>query len=177
MKELLITSGFPRSGNTYLNHALNLLYYPEQKVNSAKFTVAAIEKTNQIIVTFRNPSNAIASWHNYPSEGNLESDVQYYIRFYSFVLNNLNKVVLMDFDYFTKNINYIKNKVLKNFGIKTNCILTDFQVKETMLANGLDKYLPTQNQTQLLETKTLLPKLPNFEKCFLIYDKLQQAAI
>ena len=153
MKELLITSGFPRSGNTYLNQALNLLYYSEQEVNSNRHTVVAIDKSNRIIVPFRNPTDSIASWHNYPSGGNLESDVQFYIRFYSAVIDNLHKVVLMDFDYFTKDVDYTKDKVLKNFGIETNCFVTDSQVKEAMLANGKNINLPTHNQQQLSKTK------------------------
>ena len=173
MKELLITSGFPRSGSTYLNQALNLLYYPEQEVNWNRHTVVAIEKANRIMVTFRNPADSIASWQKYPSNGHLEEDVRFYIRFYSAVLDNLNKVVLMDFDYFTKDIEYIKDKVFKNFSIETNRYVTDAQVKEAMLANGKDINLPRNNKEELALVKEQLQNTAGFDKCLELHAQLK----
>lgn len=175
MKELLITSGFPRSGSTYLNQALNLLYYPEQQVNWNRHTVVAIENANQIMVTFRNPVDSIASWNIYPWQSmTIEEDVKFYIRFYSAVLDNLNKVVLMDFDHFTKDLDYIKDKVFKNFGIETNRYVTDAQVKEAMLANDKHINLPRNNKEELSATKEQLVNEPFFEQCTKLYSKLKE---
>lgn len=174
MKELLITSGFPRSGSTYLNQALNLLYYPEQEVNWNRHTVVAIEQANRIMVTFRNPINSIASWHKYPSGGLLEADIKYYTRFYSNVFDNLSKVVLMDFDYFTKDIYYIKDKVFKNFGIGTDNYVTDAQVKEAMLANDKKINLPRSNQEELEAVKQQLVNTTGFDQCVDLYNKLKE---
>lgn len=176
MKELLITSGFPRSGSTYLNQTLNLLYYPNQEVNSNRHTVVAFEQANKIMVTFRNPVDAIASWQKYPSDGNLEADIKYYIRFYSAALDNLNKVVFMDFDYFTKDIDYIENKVFQNFSIKTNNYVTDAQVKEAMLANGKDINLPRNNKEELDKIKAELIQIPEFQDCIDLYNRLLELA-
>ncbi len=173
MKELLITSGFPRSGSTYINQALNLLYYPNQEVNWNRHTVVAIEKANKIMITFRNPVDSIASWHKYPSDGLLQEDVKFYIRLYSAVLDNLNKVVLMDFDLFTKDIDYIKDKVFKNFGIGTDNYVTDAQVKEAMLANGKDINLPRSNQEELDAVKQQLVNLEGFDQCVELYNQLK----
>lgn len=173
MKELLITSGFPRSGSTYLNQSLNLLYYPDQEVNWNRHTVAAIEKANRIMVTFRNPADSIASWQKYPSNGHLEEDIRFYIRFYSAVLGSLNKIVLMDFDYFTKDIDYIKDKVFKNFGIETNRYATDSQVREAMLANGKDINLPRNNKEELALVKEQLQNTAGFDKCLELYAQLK----
>lgn len=174
MKELLITSGFPRSGSTYLNQSINLLYYPEQEVNWNRHTVVAIEKANRIMVTFRNPADSIASWQKYPSNGHLEEDIRFYIRFYSAVLDNLNKVVLMDFDYFTKDLDYIKDKVFKNFGIETNRYITDSQVREAMLANGKDINLPRNNKEELALVKEQLQNTAGFDKCLELYAQLKE---
>jgi hypothetical protein len=46
MKDL-ITSAFPRSGSTYLNQALQLLYYSTEPVNINRHSVVAIEKAPQ----------------------------------------------------------------------------------------------------------------------------------
>ncbi len=177
MKELLTTSGFPRSGNTYLNQSLNLLYYPKQEVNFNRHTVAAINKSNRIIVPFRNPTDSIASWHNYPSGGELESDVKFYIRFYSAVLDNITKVVLMDFDYFNKDINYIKNQVLKNFSIETYSFVTDSQIKEAMFTNGKDINLPRNNKEELALVKNQLQNTTGFDKCLELYNQLKAQSL
>lgn len=174
MKELLITSGFPRSGSTYLNQAINLLYYPEQEVNWNRHTVVAIENATTIMVTFRNPVDAIASWHKYPSFGQLDADIKYYIRFYKAVLDNLNKVVLMDFDCFTKDIDYIKDKIFKNFGIGTDNYVTDARVKEAMLANGKDINLPRNNKEELDAVKAELQQMSEFAECLELYERLKQ---
>ena len=174
MKELLITSGFPRSGNTYLNQALNLLYYPNETVNENRHTVIAIEKFDKIMVPFRNPLDSIPSWQKFPSGGYLEEDVKFYIRFYSAVLTNLHKIVLMDFESFTKDIEYIKNKVLKTFNLDSKQDITDFEIKEKMLMNGKNKNLPQNNQEELLEVKLVLQDLPNFAECLELHNLLKK---
>jgi hypothetical protein len=174
MREL-ITSAYPRSGSTYLNQALQLLYYPADPVNENRHTVVAIDKSEKIMVSFRKPIDSIASWHRYPSNGELEHDIQYYIRFYSYVLNNLNKTVLMDFDLFTQDLEYVKSKVLYNFDISTDLLVTDAQVKEAMLANGKEINLPTNNQDELNAIKSALLEMPKFQDCQLIYNQLKSA--
>ena len=149
MREL-ITSAFPRSGSTYLNQALQLLYYPTKPVNENRHTIVAIEKADKIIVSFRNPKDSIASWHKYPSNGLLEADIKYYVRFYSYVLDNLNKVVLMDFDNFTQDIEYIKSQVSDNYNLTTDALVTNDEVKTAMLANGKEINLPRNNKEELL---------------------------
>ena len=173
MKEFLITSGFPRSGSTYLNQALHLLYYPNEEPNWNRHTVVAIENSNKIIVPFRNPLDCIASWHNYPSEGILESDIKFYIRFHTAILSNLSKVVLMDFDFFTKDINYINDKVFKNFGITTSAYVTDDEIKQAMLANDKEINLPRNNQEELDLVKQALPSVAGFDQCVKLYNQLK----
>jgi hypothetical protein len=175
MKDL-ITSAFPRSGSTYLNQALQLLYYPTEEVNRNRHTTIAIEKSEKIIVSFRNPKDSIASWHKYPSNGLLEADIKYYVRFYSYVLDNLNKVVLMDFDLFTQDLEYTKSKVLDNFDISTDQVVTDAQVKEAMLANGKEINLPRNNKDQIDKIKAELSKIPEFQDCLSIYNSLLNLA-
>lgn len=170
----LITSAYPRSGSTYLNQALQLLYYPSAAVNENRHTTIAIDKSKKIIVSFRNPLGSIASWHRYPSGGLLEADIQYYVRFYSYVLSNLDRVVLMDFDIFTQDLEYIKSKVLENFGIATNEVVTDSQVKESMLLNNKEINLPRNNRDELDAVKSVLKTLPEFQACLGVYAQLKE---
>jgi hypothetical protein len=172
MKDL-ITSGFPRSGSTYLNQALQLLYYPSEAVNNNRHTTIAIEKSDKIMVSFRNPLDSIASWHRYPSGGLLEADIQYYVRFYSYVLSNLDRVVLMDFDLFTQDLEYVKTKVFENFGLTAVQEVTDAQVKEAMLNNGKEINLPRSNKDELDAVKSVLEPLSEFQECISIYATLK----
>jgi hypothetical protein len=172
MKEL-ITSAFPRSGSTYLNQALNLLYYPQEPTNNNRHSVVAIEKTQKIMVPFRNPRDSIASWHKYPSNGLLEADIKYYVRFYSYVLDNLNKVVLMDFDNFTQDIEYIKSQVSINYSLTTDRLITNDEVKMAMLVNGKEINLPRNNKAELDLIKSNLELMPEFQECKELYVTLK----
>ena len=173
MKELLITSGYPRSGNTYLNQALQLLYYPTDLVNRNFHSTVVIEKTQKIIVPFRNPVDAIASWYKYPSNGILKEDIAYYIRFHSYVLENLHKIVLMNFDSFTQNIEYIKSQVSINYNIKTDISITNDEIKMAMLVNGKEINLPRNNKLELDLIKKNLKSMPEFQECVELYDRLK----
>lgn len=173
-KELLVTSAFPRSGSTYLNQALQLLFYPSDLVNRNHHSVVSIEKSEKIMISFRNPKESIASWHNYPSNGLLEADIKYYVRFYSFVLNNLHKVVLMDFDKFTQDIEYIKSQVSTNYNLTTDRLVTNDEVKMAMQVNGKEINLPRNNQEELNLIKSSLESMPEFTECVDIYARLKQ---
>jgi hypothetical protein len=173
MKDL-ITSAFPRSGSTYLNQALQLLFYPSDPVNLNRHSVIAIKKSEKIMVPFRNPKDSIASWHKYPSNGLLESDIKYYVRFYSFVLDNLNKVVLMDFDNFTQDIEYIKSQVSANYNLRTDSSVTNDEVKMAMLVNGKEINLPRNNKAELDLIKASLESMPEFTECIDLYARLKQ---
>ena len=177
MKELLITSGYPRSGNNYLNQALNLMYYPNDQVNWVRHTTRAIDKAEKIMVTFRNPLDSISSWHNYPSNGSLTADVNYYLRFYSSVLQNLNKVVLMYFDYFINGIDYIKNKAFNNLQIKSCNDISHQQVIDAMVKNQKVMNLPRNDKNELLQTKTLLRKVKGFDDCLKIHNILVEQSL
>lgn len=173
MKDL-ITSAFPRSGSTYLNQALQLLFYPSDPVNLNRHSVVAIEKSEKIMVPFRNPKDSIASWHKYPSHGLLEADIKFYIRFYSYVLNNLNKVVLMDFDKFTQDIEYIKSQVSANYNLTTDSSASNDEVKMAMLVNGKEINLPRNNKEELDLIKSDLESIPEFNQCIDLYARLKQ---
>lgn len=174
LSDKFVISGYPRSGNTYLSFAFKLLYYPDLELYRHTHTVIAITKSDKAFVPFRNPVDSIASWNEYPLSSKIQDDIKYYIRFYKGVLDNLDKAVLMDFDYFTKDIEYIKSKVLKNLGIGTDNYVTNELVKQEMLLNGKQNNLPRNNQDQLNAVKEQLVNEPLFEQCVELYNKLKE---
>lgn len=174
--ELLKVVSYPRSGSNYLNYALHLIYYPEEIINPSYYTVAQLEKNDISIVPFRNPLDSISSWKNYPNPSDLEKDIKFYIRFYNGILNNLNRIVLMDFDIFTKDINYIKKMVFEKFNIYEQKDVSDLEIKEKMLSVGKHLNLPQDNKIDLDVIKTDLQKMPQFKESLDLYCGVKKQA-
>lgn len=174
VKEKLITTAFPRSGSTYLNYAFKSLYYPQEDAGINFHTVSIINKKNHLFVPFRNPSNSVVSWHNYPSRGTLEDDIKYYIRFYKSVLNNIGKITLMNFDNFTNSIDYIKQKVKNSLNIDPIENPLDSEIKTSMKNDGKSINLPVNNQLKLDAIKENLLKIPSFQECIDLYNNLKE---
>lgn len=175
MKDLLVTSGFPRSGNTFLNYVLRDLYYPTESVNNNFHTVVALSKFEKIIVPFRNPLDCISSWNYYPSNHTLEDDIKFYLRFYNAALKT-KSVIFADFDKFTINIDYIKNLVLLNFGIthaqETNINL----IKSVMEIDKKTKNLPNLDRTNAIDKiKNEIIFIDDFANCVNLYQLIKGA--
>ena len=135
----------------YLNYALNLLYYPEETVNINNHTTQAIKNNSKIIVPFRNPIDCISSWNLYQEfdDKSLEKDIKFYNRFYTFVIENLNKCVLLDFSKITNDIEYIKTKIYFNFLIESKNIITSEDVKNKMQQDEHYDNLPRNDKDKL----------------------------
>lgn len=174
---LLRTTGYCRSGNTYLNHTLKYLYYDNEPVNLNWHTVAKLDAREKIMVPFRNPLDCISSWHLYPSSYPLDADIRYYLRFHTAVLEKIGKVVLMDFDLFTKDLQYIKTKVSDNYGLSTDSTATIEQIKESMLSDGKTINLPRNNKTELDAVKAELQGMAGFNECVELYNVLKGSSI
>ena len=175
-KEKFITTGFPRSGNTYLNYSFRSLYYPDNIPNKVFHSASTIEKFDHLFIPFRNPLDSIASWNNYPSNCEIELDIKYYIRFYSHVMNNLNKVTLMNFDYFTKDLEYIKGKVKESINIESTYSVSDEQIKDYMIEDKKNKNLPLPVINDVSMIKETLTNTESFKECLVIYNNLLKAS-
>ena len=176
MRDLLITTGFPRSGNTYLNYSFKSLYYPEENPRLNFHSVSSMGKHDHLFVPFRNPQDCIASWHNYPSNGQLEEDIKYYLRFYTAALENLNKLTLMDFNKFTKDLEYIKDKVKSSIDIEGIYDVSDEEIKGYMLNDKKNKNLPLPVINDVSLTKEALLNTESFKECLVIYNNLLKAS-
>lgn len=170
----LITSGFPRSGNYFLKYSLSALYEPKYQISGVQHTTKSFIKNNLTLVPFRNPLDSIASWQIFESKGSLSDDVNFYIRFYSAILENLEKIILLDFDSFTKNFIYIENKLFDTLQILANENVTDVQVKENMLEDGYQLNLPRNNKEELALVKEQLQNTAGFNQCLKLYAQLKE---
>lgn len=169
----LITSGFPRSGNYFLKYSLSALYEPKYQISGVQHTTKSFIKNNLTLVPFRNPLDSIASWQIFESKGSLSDDVNFYIRFHSAVLENLDKIILLDFNSFTKDFIYIENRLLDRLQILANKNVTDVEVKAKMLEDGYQLNLPRNNKEEIDKIKAEILKSPYFIECLEIYDQLK----
>lgn len=170
---MFITTGYPRSGNTYLNYSFRSLYYPEEDARLNNHDVGAMKVFDHLFIPFRNPLDCIASWHYYPSNGELEADIRYYVRFTNAVLENLDKVTLMDFNKFTTNLDYIKDKVKNSLNIDPIANPTDSDIKLLMVDNEKTINLPVNNKEQLDAIKANLLEMTQFQECLDLYHSLK----
>lgn len=172
-KKLLKIVGYPRNGNTYLSHILNASYYPEEEMNNFWHTVLKLDAYPKVIVPYRNPLDCIASWHLLLRSKDLAMDIKYYIRFYTAVLER-NNLVLLKFESFTKDFQYVYLNINKHFGIDPVAFPTDFQIKETMLNSNRENNLPRDNQEELNSIKERLQDMLDFDKCIQLYERLKE---
>lgn len=161
------SSGFPRSGNNFLIYSISSILGIEPK--QSNHTVYAIENSDLIYVPFRNPLDCISSWNLFHNKTIIEKDIKYYLRFYNAALNSSNTVVLMDFDKFITDLNYIATKI--NSTVPEG--LTIDQIKQSMIDNGRDWNLPRDNQAEIDEIRNDLSQMPEFQECLDLYEVLK----
>ncbi len=90
-------------------------------------------------------------------------------------MNNLNKVTLMNFDYFTKDLEYIKGKVKESINIESIYSVSDKQIKDYMIEDKKNKNLPLSNPDNVSIIKETLVNTEIFKECLVIYDNLLKA--
>lgn len=174
-KEQLISCGFLRSGNTFLNRALNLLYFPELEVNLRHHTVKSIEKYDKLLSVLRSPLDCLASRQiAVNQEYSIEMDIKFYLRFHNAILENKSKIVIMKFEQFTTDIDYIKTQVLENFQIKPQNEVSIEEIKNSMLNHDESYFLPRNNKDELDRVKGEILASPYFDECLELYAQLKE---
>ena len=175
-KDLLKVIGFPRSGNTFLNFALQDIYYPDELVNDVHHIAIDISLYNKLVVPLRNPIDAIASWHLFAprmKSDHFPTNINYYTEFHFYVLNNIDKVKILDFNIFTNNLKYIEDNVFDFFNIEIKKNTSIDKVKNNMINSNKEKNLPNQNKKELEAIKYELKQNNKIQECFEIYNKLK----
>ena len=174
-KHRLITSGFPRSGNVFLNFALKELYFKEDVYEQSHMVLTLKENPNSF-VPIRNPEDAIASWNlaqkDLPLGSNLDDDIRFYIRFHTYVLENIHTLNIMDFNKFSVDIEYIKNKVYNAIQIDPIKNTTIEEIKNSILETGRVHNLPRDNKDELKIIKNKLVVHSQFDQCKDLYNNI-----
>jgi hypothetical protein len=177
LQDLLVTSGFPRSGNTFVNYAFNKLFNLEY-VNANKYTVIGIENRSHTFVPFRNPLDCISSWHLYQDEfltdtRLLENDFKFYLRFHNSLKNLSNKVTLLDFDLFKDDLGYLTTKVTNLYDTIPSDITLE-EVKTFMNQSDKKINLPRNTEEQKQEIQEWMKATDLYQECVSVYQSLKQ---
>jgi hypothetical protein len=176
LQDLLVTSGFPRSGNTFVNYAFKKIFDLEM-VNTNRHTIVAIQNREHTFVPFRHPLECISSWHLYQEEfladpRLLENDFKYYLRFHSGLKPLSEKITLLDFDLFKEDLQYLLTKVTDRYEV-TPLEVTIGEIKTSMIESNKDINLPRGTQAQKQEIQEWMQELDVYQECVSVYDSLK----
>lgn len=178
--------GYPRSGNTFLRSSLYLLY-PEHTVGMPKHTLVEAQRyinQGKTLVVFRNPLDAISSWSIYKQEGylsprfewhklnDIDDDIKFYCRIYNYVLSNLENIILLDFDCFTNNLDYLVDK-LSPLELGPHRAVSIEDVKESMLADERRLNLPRETKSLIQGQHSIIQNSPIFKDAILLHNDLK----
>jgi hypothetical protein len=178
---LIYTAGFPRSGNHFLNYAINLLYYPEFPNQPVQHSIWVFRDSMlaraRCFAPFRHPLDCISSWDTHKisisMERDLDKDIEEYINFNTYVLQNFSRVTSLDFDKFTVDIEYIKERILTRSDIEPVASTTVEEVTAKMVAENRNAHLPRVYEDELEEAKAYILSHPRYQECLDIYEELK----
>lgn len=176
MIQRIPTIAFPRSGNTFLNYALRLMYYPEDKLIMFYHTEKSVDKFDKFLVPLRNPLDAIASWSIYSDlyKGSTEDHINFYIRLNTKILNNKHKSVVLDFERFTQDLSYLEDTIKNNFGYSVKSKTSIEEIKSLIKDELGDNWTPRDNKTELSKAKEIIESNKLYVKALNLYDNIKE---
>ena len=92
---MIISTGFPRSGNHFLNNLLRMSF-PGKIKNEVTHKIETLEIPN-CIVPVRTPYESVPSWSTFCNEKDLEGIARWYLRFNKKILKNIDNLIVIDF--------------------------------------------------------------------------------
>jgi hypothetical protein len=147
-------------------------------IHNSAYVTNYIDK-DIFLIPIRNPLDCITSWHwsrhNDSKEGDLgkfsfESDFNFYINFYSSIVEVKDKVVVLDFNKFTTDNNYIYSLVQQRTGIEATSRLSSDEVRQIMVLAGDSRNLPRDNKSELDLIKPQVLNHPLYDKVCEVYN-------
>lgn len=177
-----IVCGYPRSGNTYLNHYVSMAYGDGEFKGNWHTEDKVKNSTDKVMVSIRNPLDCVSSWANYQltlfnfdltevTAESIEDDINYYLRFMQAVLDNKDNVVLFDFAEFTTDLSYVDAIIAAETPLTKLRTVSDADVKAAMDENQRQRNLP--EDTDLSAIKTMVQNNPKYADCVAIYNAVK----
>jgi hypothetical protein len=147
-----IVCGFPRSGNLYL-HSVLQNSFPQINFYEKVGSIISLNLQNSI-VPIRNPYYSVPSWSVFNNEPNLESIACWNLRFLQKVLDNMENLIIVDFNELIIDYTKVVKKVSEKFKEKSvNPNVNSFKIN-----NNFESYIHYDS--------------PTMTSCFNIYNKI-----
>jgi hypothetical protein len=177
LQEALTISGYPRSGNTFINHAFFKMY-DFAHINFNRHTVKSIAERDHTFVPFRHPLEAISSWHIYQQVNFLdirfiENDIKFYNRFHKAALEMKDKITFLNFDLFKNNIKYLEDRVYNLYGVSSIPVEAN-EIKDFMAHRRLALNIPRNDGETKQEVMSLIEKQELYKKSLDLYNNIKQ---
>jgi hypothetical protein len=177
LQEALTISGYPRSGNTFINHAFFKMY-DFAHINFNRHTVKSIEEREHTFVPFRHPLEAISSWHIYQQVHFLdirfiENDIKFYNRFHQEALKMKDKITFLDFDLFKNNIKYLEDKVFNLYNVSAIPVKA-YEIKDFMAHRRLMLNIPRNDGETKQEVMSFVEKQELYKISLDLYNHIKQ---
>lgn len=183
--------GYPRSGTTFLKSALDEIF-PDYEFSLCRHTVWElkddISKGNIPIVPFRYPLDSIGSWSIYRQENilnathfnwhndNLEGDIKFYLRINTEILKLKDSIVLMPFEKFADNIEFITQRISVKLGLVPNGDPDLERIKANMRSGIARLNLPRETKEIIETVKPQILQHPLYADTLSLYQRLFEAS-
>jgi hypothetical protein len=126
-----------------------------------------------VIVPIRNPVDSISSWAFYKKSSNVDKEISIWMGYHLFILQNIKNLTLLDFDLFTKESDYIYDKI----SIAPLRTADNAEVFSAMEACNKDKnHLPINDYKKEKfknEFKKKVRSSNSFDKMISLYEKIK----
>ena len=110
----IISAGFPRSGNKFLNDLLSQGF--PGRVDDFTHSVHTLEIPN-CVVPIRSPYQSVPSWSAFSGDQDLEAIAKWYMRFNTKILDRIDNLIVIDFIELSTNPLSIVEKVSNYLGL------------------------------------------------------------
>jgi len=133
---------FPKSGTMWLGNCLSLSF-PKEEIFFGSHRITTLRKKENVITVLRNPKDTISSYivffdnlnlcmgcRGYHTFNKVEDIFEWYCRFLKGMIDNYNRIYVVDFEKLTKNPYEVMVSYSKYFNLSKPCLITEQQVKE-----------------------------------------------
>lgn len=150
------------------------MYFPEDNRNGVDHMTITIKGREKTLVNIRKPEECIVSWHLFKHKvrhlPDLDSDINFYIRYHSAIKENIDKCIVMEFDKFTTSHKYIEDKVYNVFNIIKVQDYDLEKIKEGIIKDEPVRHLPGDSYTNREEVKMNLINHEKYNQCLDLYN-------
>lgn len=172
----VVTVGFPRSGNVFVNHYIHHAYETEDLLRP-RHTVKSLKEFEHIVFPIRNPIDAMASYvvddfDIIP----VEQTIAFYLRFMEGALENKSKLCIVDFDIFVNDINHISNQINIHYNVPVKYNKSEQEIKEIIRSKNWTNNLPRDNKDKLAKAKEVLLNTNKIDECLQLYKEFSIAS-